>query len=255
MVKKAKSAALLVPESNKKAKAVAEAKKVVKKAKEQATASVAVKKAKVNPISKKAPAKTASATARPARAPLPQFEAPSDFKSHFVEVRFKTELDGLVATHMKLLHVKGRYNFEDPSQIDEKKISEVNKYSPQTVWGVASRLGGVTYKPTNDKKYDVNPAKRVAAKGSQRLPASTMFAMILRVNRRSKDGTISVLVKAVYQIAASKKSGVVKRILLTKEDPVYRLIRKCARVMPAAFTDVLMPPKRTRRRADADSEE
>src|SRR5271168_5226300 len=41
------------------------------------------------------------ATAKPARKPLPTFDAPADFKSHFLEVSLRTEKDGLLASQIK----------------------------------------------------------------------------------------------------------------------------------------------------------
>src|SRR5271156_4380783 len=49
------------------------------------------------------------ATAKPARKPLPTFDAPADFKSHFLEVSLRTEKDGLLASQIKATRYQGRF--------------------------------------------------------------------------------------------------------------------------------------------------
>ncbi len=158
--------------------------------------------------------------------PIPIFKAPEDFKPHFLEVLVKTEKDGLLSSLIKATRYVGRY---DPQAPDKKKI-DLGSYDPVTLQGILSRLSMTT--------YATNVAKR--------LPGGTTYKILLRVNRKSKDGSISVGFKMVSVGQKSKKTGRVKAVELDKKDPQYRMFRKCNRIIPAAFKDVLMPPKRVR---------
>lgn len=157
---------------------------------------------------------------------LPTFKAPEDFKPHFVTILMKVEKDGLLSSSARMTRYQGRY---DPDADDKKKF-DVATYDQKTVQGVLSRFSMTT--------FVTNVAKR--------LPAGAVFQALLRVNRKSADGSISVLFKSLEQAQKSKKTGRVKMVALDKTDPVYRKFRKAARILPAAFKEVLMPPKRTR---------
>lgn len=188
----------------------------------------------------------------PARKPLPQFKAPADFASHFLEVRIKTEADGLLGTAISCIRYKGRY---DPNAEDKKK-SDMAAYDWATMIGVQARFAGLTFKPTNDKKYPVSPKGRTTEniKGSHRLPANTAFKILLRVNRRKSDQTLSVLVKQIWQGVKNEKTGRVAGVELAKDDPVARMLKRAARYLPAAFKNVQAPPARRRKAAADDSE-
>lgn len=164
---------------------------------------------------------------------LPIFKAPEDFKPHFITVRMKVEKDGLLAGACKATRYQGRY---DPDADDKKKF-DVATYDPQTVQGVLSRFSMVT--------YATNVAKR--------LPPGALFQVLLRVNRKSADGSMSVLFKGLEQAVKNEKTGRTKLKPLDKKDPIYRKFRKAARILPSAFKDVLMPPKRTRGANKKDS--
>jgi hypothetical protein len=156
---------------------------------------------------------------------LPLFKAPEDFKPHFVTVMMKIEKDGLLAGGIKMTRFVGRY---DP-EADDKKKFDVMAYDPKTVLGVLSRFAGVTFITNADK----------------RVPKG-VYQVLLRVNKKSADGSLSVLFKGMQQAVQSKKTGRTKLQDMDKTDPVYRRFRKAARLLPAAFQTVLMPPKRTR---------
>jgi len=157
---------------------------------------------------------------------LPLFRAPEDFKPHFMTVMMKVEKDGLLSSSAKMTRYQGRY---DPNA-DDKKKCDVASYDQKTVQGVLSRFAMVT--------YVTNVAKR--------LPAGAVYQVLLRVNRKAADGSISVLFKGMEQAEKSKKTGRVKMAALEKTDPVYRRFRKAGRLLPPAFKEVLMPPKRVR---------
>jgi hypothetical protein len=179
--------------------------------------------------------------ARPARKPLPTFQAPADFKPHFVEVRVRTEKDGLLASTIKCTRFQGRY---DPDA-DDKKKEDILSYDPATVIGIQARLAAVTYKTNAERKYPTLVKGRTEVKGAMRLPANTGFLIVLRVNRKAADGSLSVLIKGIQQHV--KIEGKAPRLVdLDKKDPVYRAFRKVSRILPAAFKNVLMPPKRVR---------
>jgi hypothetical protein len=156
---------------------------------------------------------------------LPTFKAPEDFKPHFVTVKMKTEKDGLLSSSILVTRYQGRY---DP-EADDKKKFDVGTYDPKTVNGILSRFSMTTW----------------ATNAAKRLPPSTVFQALLRVNRKSADGSLSIVFKGLDTFEKNKKGRVVA-VALDKKDPNYRKFRKASRILPAAFKDVLMPPKRVR---------
>lgn len=191
------------------------------------------------------------AGARPARKPLPSWQAPADFKPHFMEISVRTEKDGLLGTSIKGTRYVGRY---DPNADDKKKF-DVGSYDQATLQGVLARLSAVTFKATNEKKFPTEVKGRTEVKGAMRLPANTSFRILIRVNKKSADGSLSIVFKQVEQAVKSAKSGNMRPVILDKKDPVYRAFRKVNRILPAAFKGVLLPPKRTRgRNVEADEE-
>jgi hypothetical protein len=191
------------------------------------------------------------AGARPARKPLPSWQAPADFKPHFMEISVRTEKDGLLGTSIKGTRYVGRY---DPNADDKKKF-DVGSYDQATLQGVLARLSAVTFKATNEKKFPTDVKGRTEVKGAMRLPANTSFRILIRVNKKSADGSLSIVFKQVEQAVKSAKSGNMRPVILDKKDPVYRAFRKVNRILPAAFKGVLLPPKRTRgRNVEADEE-
>lgn len=157
---------------------------------------------------------------------LPLFKAPEDFKPHFMTVLMKVEKDGLLSSSTKMTRYNGRY---DP-EADEKKKFDVGTYDPKTVQGVLARFAMVT--------FITNVAKR--------LPVGAVYQVLLRINRKSADGSLSVLFKGMEVAEKSAKTGRTKLKAMDKTDPVYRRFRKAARILPPAFKEVLMPPKRER---------
>jgi hypothetical protein len=80
----------------------------------------------------------------------------------------------------------------------------------------------------------------------KRLPANTVYKLVLRINRKSADGSLSILFKGISVAQKSEKTGRTIAKELDKKDPQYRMFRKSARILPAAFKDCYMPPKRVR---------
>lgn len=185
------------------------------------------------------------------RKPLPSFKAPADFKPHFLLLQVTTEADGLFASKIKAVRYQGKFSFD----ADDKKKFDMANYDMSTVVGIAARLGGVTYKATNDKKYPLLPTKRVGFKGAARLPAKASFQVLIRVGKKAADNSLTAGVKQVWQGVKSEATGRIKRVELLKTDVCYRAIRKSSRMLPAAFANVQMPPKRTRGKRVEEAEE
>jgi|SRR5882672_10999378 len=198
---------------------------------------------------------------------LPTFEAPADFKPHFLEVSLRTEKDGLLGSQIKATRYVGRY---DPNADDKKKF-DLMGYDPVTMIGIMSRFSAVTFKATNDKKYPADLKERMVTekftatdgtkkvrlvhRAAVRLPANTSFKILLRINRKAADGSLSVIVKSIQQGVKNAK-GRMTAVDLEKSDPVYRAFRKASRILPAAFKTVLQPPKKVRgKRVEADADE
>jgi hypothetical protein len=210
--------------------------------------------AEMTPLEKARAARAANkangVTATPAaRSSLPAFEVPADFTPHFLEVVVRTEKDGLFATGIKATRFKGRY---DPNAEDKKKF-DLGAYDTTTLMGIMARLSAVTFKPTNDNKYPKDPEKRNALKGSFRLPASTSFKIVMRIGKKSADSSLTVSIKQIKQ--GIKKNGVMKAVTLANTDPVFRLIRRATRFLPAAFANVQQPPARRRAKKTEESDE
>jgi hypothetical protein len=157
---------------------------------------------------------------------IPAWKAPEDFKPFFLEVLVKTDKDGLLANIIKATRYQGRY---DPQAPDKKKF-DMASYDMPTTLGLLSRLSMTTY-VTNVTK---------------RLPANTQYKILLRITKKSKDGTLGAAFKEISVGKKSEKTGRVKAVALDKKDPQYRLFRKSNRILPGAFKDVLMPPKKVR---------
>jgi len=189
----------------------------------------------LSPLEKARLARAAGKGKKPAKKKnaLPLFKAPEDFKPHFLTVLMKVEKDGLLSAATKMTRYQGRY---DP-EADDKKKFDLMSYDPKTAMGVLSRFSMTT--------FATNVAKR--------LPAGAVYQALLRVNRKAADGSISVLFKGL-DVAETNKKG--RKVLkaLDKSDPVYRKFRKAARLLPSAFKEVLMPPKRVRGANKKDDE-
>lgn len=219
------------------------------------------------------------AKAAPKRKPLPTFQAPADFKPHFLLVTVATEADGLLGNRVRATRYTGKF----ARDADERKKHEMcdgkgGGYDQLTAAGIMARLAGKTFKPNNERKYSadiklrntggktkVNGVVKLYKStmdgdkplfGSARLPKNTTFQLLMRVGRRTADNSLTCTIRTVSQIVKNAKTGRVAPKDLEKTDPVYRLLRGCSRFLPAAFTKVQMPPKRSRKRAaDIEAEE
>jgi len=215
-------------------------------------ASVPAKKTGTVVKGKFPPRKPGAAAKRPARKPLPVFEAPADFKPHFLLVQVKTAADGLFgAENFKAIRYLGKF----ARDAEDKKKSDMSAYDAATMMALHGRLSGKTFKATNDRKYSRDPKKRDGVKGAHRLPASTTFQILMRVGKRAADNSLTCGIRTIWQAVKNEKTGRVGPKELEKTDPVYRMIRGSSRFLPAAFVNVQMPPKRSRRRAADEADE
>lgn len=205
------------------------------------------------PVKKGFPAKgfPAKKGAKKKRKALPTWQAPADFKPHFLLVQFKTERDGLLGTQVKATRFQGRFDRD----ADDKKKFDLGAYDPMTLLGIAARVSGVTYKASNDKKMPTAPKERDGLKGANRLPPGTVFQVLIRVGKKKEGNVLTAGVKEIWQAVLSEKTGRMKLVSLDKKDPAYRLIRKAKNFLPAAFVNVQMPPKRSRRKTEESDED
>lgn len=241
------------------------------KKKLKSTDKAALKKAKALKGDKKVVAKKGKAE-KPAKRKLRPgqfvYKAPADFKPHDLIIAFRTTKDGLLCNDFEAVRYLGRFGEE----VDDRKKSIMSTYDMPTLLAIASRIGCVTFKPNAVNKYPEDIAERnstekvknkntgekqvklVFRKG-MRLPAETTFRLLARVGRRSADNTLSATVKKVWQLGENRKGRAVYTEL-DKKDPASKLIRRVNRILPAAFQNVQMPPKKTRqsRRKDSDDE-
>ena len=192
---------------------------------------------------KKAPAR-AAATTTPAKKGFPArkpgtvararpakitFKAPADFKPSFFEIVFATLRDGLVnGSSINIQRVRGNWTNE------EAKRFNLAEYDMPTYNAIIARLGAI---------YAPNVLKR--------LPPKTKFTLVIRVNRKAADGTLSVLVKGIKQTSPSLKTPgkFVSKWFADKKDPTYRKIRKIAAILPGAFIVVQLPPAGRQKKA------
>lgn len=172
---------------------------------------------------------------KPTRTALPIFKAPADFKPFFLEVFLRTEKDGLLASTIKAIRYIGRY---DPEAEDKKK-SDIASYDQATLIGVMSRFAAVTF----------------ATNAAKRLPINTTFRVVLRINRKAADESLSVLVKSIAIGGKIAKSGRTDYTELLKTDVNYRKLRKASRLLPAAFKATIAPPKKVRGQKVEETEE
>ena len=174
---------------------------------------------------KKVPAKKAGAA--PARV-KPTWMAPADFKPAFFNFTFQTDSQALIVPEsVQGMRYRGRW--DNP----EAKTFDLRDYDVSSLIGFASRLSAAIWAP--------NVVRRITPDASWRL--------VLRVAKRSTDGSLAARIIGV----AIKKEGKKARWIEDKTDVDLRKIRRAARWLPAAFTDVQLPPS-TRRSSKKEEE-
>lgn len=157
------------------------------------------------------------------------WKAPADFTPFFLEVKVKTEKDGLLGGTIVATRYKGKYDPKD----EKKRKWDLATYDVQTLIGIQSRLSAATF----------HTSGKPNSKGeSRRLSPTTTYRILLRVGHKKADGTLTCGLKQVWR--AQKKGDKVKLVELDKKaDYEYRMIRKAAKHLPAAFKATIAPPK------------
>lgn len=197
---------------------------------------------KLSPLEKarlaKAAGKKAGATKR-TRKPTIDFLPPSDFKPFMIDLHFKTTKDALLGPEFRIERVRGRWDNEDAKRWD------MMDYDSNTVTAFLSRFGGLMFAPNVDKRLGKNTAYRIIFRVSLRKMATS--------DTKKKLG---VSIVAIARYKKSEKTGKLKPSWLTDgKDPDRRRIRRAAKHLAGAFTNVLLPPvaRRTRRnKSDED---
>ena len=151
------------------------------------------------------------------------YAAPSGMKPFFLQLLCRVGKDGLI-NDVEGVRFKGR-----PDNPKAKKVN-LSETDPKTLIAIASRLGGTS--------FVTNPAKR--------LPAKAAFQMTTRVGA-NKEGDLRFTVREIRMKLDDKTKT------LKKKDPIYRRLRRCARIMPGAFMKVGDFPKASKKK-EADDE-
>jgi hypothetical protein len=199
----------------------------VKRDTSTSTKSSAVSGGKAAPA-KKVPAKKSGATPVKVK---PTWMAPADFKPAFFNFTFQTDSQALIVPE-SVQGTRYRGRWDNP----EAKTFDMRDYDVSSLIGFASRMSAAIWAP--------NVVRRITPDASWRL--------VLRVAKRSTDGSLAARIIGV----AIKKEGKKARWIEDKTDVDLRKIRRAARWLPAAFTDVQLPPS-TRRssKKEEDAEE
>lgn len=160
------------------------------------------------------------------------FKAPEDHKPAFFEVEFETLRDGLIRGGSIVVNrVKGKWDNPDAPRFN------LAEYDVATLLGIATRLGAMSSAP--------NIAKRLAPKSK--------FGLILRVNKRSKDGSIAVGYKGAKFLGVGKgdkpKWFWVNAKSTGEALMLHRRMRKMTRFLAGAFVEVQLPPSKRKKKA------
>lgn len=189
----------------------------------------------------KKPAKGSSADAEEKWvAPKYVWEAPADFTPFFLEVKFKTEEDGMLGGTVVATRYKGKY---DPRDEDKRKW-DLATYDVPTLIALQARLNGVVFHSTG----------RPAGNGeTRRLTPNTLYKLLIRVGSKKADKSLTAGIKAVWRKQWSEKHEKFKVVKLDKEDHEFRRIRKASRHLPVAFKNTIAPPKGVRMKKKKDT--
>lgn len=174
---------------------------------------------------------------KPVKKPAFIYPPPSDFKPYFMDVKFKTDKDGLLGPQVLVERVRGRWDNENAKRWD------MSQYDQPTVSAFLARLGGVMFAPS--------PAKR--------LPGGTAFRVIVRVSVRKKEGVKPTLNGRIVQIARYEQSAKTGKLrakwLEDSKDLDRRRLRRASRHLGGAFTKTLLPPSTRRSKKEEEAED
>lgn len=194
-------------------------------------------------VAGKTVAKKTTAAAKKPAAPKPKpltadqkkklvmFKAPSDFRSAYYEVKFMTQHDGMISPKIKVERIKGSWDNPDAKRFD------LATYDVETLVGLTSRLQASFY----------------SSNFHRRLPPKAKLGIFVRAASSKATGALTVSIKAAYQVV--EVNGKAKRKWFEdKADPVYKKIRRSARLLRGAFVNNQLPPAGRTRKADIDGE-
>lgn len=228
---KAKAAKAEEKNSSKKKKTSGSAEKLTGLAKYRAEQAALKATGKGGKAKKAKAGKAAKGKAKPGQV---VFKAPEDFKPHFLELFFGVDKDGLIGGDAKAIRYQGQYN----PDAEDKKKADLESYDPATLRGIIAKLAGRT--------FVVNATKR--------LPAKSVFRVLLRVGKKSANDALTCSVKTVWLRGENSKGRMVYKEM-DKTDPVCRKIRSAARFLPGAFKAVKTPPKPVRGKRKVEDDE
>lgn len=175
--------------------------------------------------------KKAAEAKKKERLRLVSFEAPSDFRAAYFELKMVVQHDGMISPNARLERIKG--SWDNP----EAKRYNLAEYDVPTLVGVVSRLQASCY----------------SSNVTRRLPAGSKFGVYLRCSANKETGLMNVSVKAAYELKGEKNKKV---WFEDRANPVYRKIRRAARLLRGAFVKVQLPPSTGRRvKVDIDTAE
>jgi hypothetical protein len=193
---------------------MAKADKAKAKAKESKKAKKSSKEEEAPPKKKGGfPPKKTDGKSKPKakKKPLPTFKAPADFKAFFAKVNVKIAKDGII-DDVQVIRIKGSPTNENAKTVD------MSLWDPETLRRFAIRYAGAAF-IKSDKKRVAGPS------GAQ---------LLMRVGANKETGALKVSFKNItFKLKDDKKAK-----LLDKKDPIYRALRKPARLVPGAFTKV-----------------
>jgi hypothetical protein len=172
--------------------------------------------------------------------PKYQWKAPSDFTPFFLEVKFKTEKDGLLGGTIVATRYKGKYDPKD----EKKRKWDLATYDVPTLIAIQARFAAATFHASG------KPNKKGE---SARLAPNTTYKLLLRVGKRKADDTLTCSIKQGWK--AVKKGEKVKAVEMDKKETEYRRIRRAAKHLPAAFRSTIAPPKGVRMKKKGGGDE
>lgn len=147
--------------------------------------------------------------AKSKRKPLPTFKAPEDFKPFYARVSVKIAKDGII-DDVQMIRIKGSPTNENAKTVD------VGAWDQDTLRRFAVRYAGAAF-IKSDKK---------------RVSGPSAAQMLLRVGVNKETNALKCNIKDIK--FKDGKDGKAK--MLDKKNPVYRALRKPARLLPGAFT-------------------
>ena len=175
------------------------------------------------------------------------FRPPPDFKSCFLDLKFKTGADGLMSSKIALERVAGRWDNDLPGN-----RANVFELDARTAAAFLSRFSGKLFSPNPNYEGE----KGISAR--RRLLPNTVYRVILRVAVRKDPASKTeqkMLATRVYHLGRVVTKGEKSKFVWfnlkekpeLRKDPDVKRIRAAGKFCAGAFTNFLLPPKKVRR--------